>query len=705
MANIGDSLADFTLNTYKLGTPDSLHNYDSNHGRKVVVLSFIDIMYGWEWLSRLRDVQLWFDSLAAADTNIAATDVAVIPVLFNYLNKTEIIAPFEYGPEVAVDWIDKKNGGSGITTNAVILMDTKWYEIAGDPHAVAEGYYPDWSGTINEGKKFWWTYILNNNFQISDIFHFGSSDNIKGNGTDINGIAFNWGAISDDLKLDKFKDFTISRIKDMLNTQPVVASSLTAGSNVSDGTVVTLSFSGDVDPDPNITKKALAVTRDNLVITDGAGASIIDTVLPDLPETNFIYTPITSSQYIDGSTRETCTLTFTNTGTYTQIKVSLAETVGSVNIKDTNDNPFVLVGGTNKVITYNVGSSNVDVYLRNGLGDTGDGSYSGGLSLSPDIFAFKNISDIASNPQEAYGHEGGEVNNNALGPVVEFGQENYIFVRAFNRGGSSASGVSATVYWANFSVSIHPDDWNLIGEVDFPIDIPPSNGGLIVSNRLDWPSAAIPPVGHYCLIATIGNNQDSEPSQTDLSAQINTVSDYLDTIRTENNLTYRNINVIDINPKIKLPPDAPPGLKEFIPLPFLFPGSPGKKDSALPFQLEVEANFPSKSRVFIEVPLIFFKAWQKKNPDLKAERITDKEERAIIPLKAYGTTTFDDVILESKSKHQIKIYVFIPEKRRKGRYVMSARQLYKEHETGSVAWLFGPKKKRRKWCKWLRSLR
>ncbi len=690
MANIGDILTDFTLNTYKLGTADSLHNYDNNHGRKVVVLSFIDIIYGWEWLSRLLDIQSWFDNLAATDTNIATTDVTVIPVLFNHDDKE--VPP--YTQAVASDWIESKYGGV-ITTNAVILMDSLWAS------SIASGLIEDWDASIGSTipKKFCWTYILNNDFEISDIFHINSTNNIETSAADINGINFNWGADTDQ-RLEDFKNSTISRIKDMLNTQPVVSPSLAAGNIVSDGSIITLTFSGDVDPDPNVTKKALPITRDNLVITDENDASIKDTVLP---ATNFTYTPITSSQYIDGSTRETCILEFTSTAAFSQINVSLAETSGSVNIKDTNNKPFLLEGTTGGVITYNVGSSDVDVYLRNGLGDTGDGNYSGGLSLSPDIFAFQNEGDIALNPQEAYGHEGGEVNNNALGPVVEFGQENYIFIRAFNRGGGTASAVSANVYWANFSVSIHPDDWNLIGQVDFPMDIPPNNEGLIVSNRLNWPQAAIPNVGHYCLIAIIGNLQDPQPTPAELG-DINTGTEYMNIIRNVNNLTYRNINVIDINPKIKLPPDAPHGLEEFIPLPFLFPGSQGKKDGALPFQLEVEANFPGKSRVFIEVPLIFFKTWKEKNPDLRAERIIEKEERVIIPLKEYGTTTFDDVTLESKSKHQIKIYVFIPEKRRKGRYVMIARQLFKERETGSVAWLFGPKKEKKKWCKWLRSL-
>jgi hypothetical protein len=63
---------------------------------------------------------------------------------------------------------------------------------------------------------------------------------------------------------------------------------------------------------------------------------------------------------------------------------------------------------------------------------------------------------------------------------VEAGQDNFIYVRAMNRGTRAANNTTATVYWSPVSTLVTPNLWTLVGSVTIPTI--PTGEVLTVSN-------------------------------------------------------------------------------------------------------------------------------------------------------------------------------------------------------------------------------
>ena len=105
-------------------------------------------------------------------------------------------------------------------------------------------------------------------------------------------------------------------------------------------------------------------------------------------------------------------------------------------------------------------------------------------------------------------------NSSTLGYEAESGQNNYIYVRMRNRGGSNASNVTATIYWAPVATLITPDLWSLVGTVTLPNV--PTGDILTVSPSITWMESDIPATGHYCLVGIIGNSVDPAPNRAHL---------------------------------------------------------------------------------------------------------------------------------------------------------------------------------------------
>ena len=133
-----------------------------------------------------------------------------------------------------------------------------------------------------------------------------------------------------------------------------------------------------------------------------------------------------------------------------------------------------------------------------------------------------------------------------------------------------------------------PDLWHLIGLVTIPNV--PIGEVLTVSDAITWPAAAIPDPGHYCLVALVGNARDPAPAPAEFFDWDN----FGAFIRANNNVTWRNFNVVDSEPDPAADPEG------FVALPFIFPGAP---DKARRFSLELVAKLPADSRVILEVPL------------------------------------------------------------------------------------------------------
>src|SRR5690606_30962284 len=113
-----------------------------------------------------------------------------------------------------------------------------------------------------------------------------------------------------------------------------------------------------------------------------------------------------------------------------------------------------------------------------------------------------------------------------------------------------------------------------------------------VSDAIIWERENLPPQGHYCLVAIIGTDADPAPLPTDFGDW----TKFQRFIRDNNNVTWRNFNVVDNQPDD--PSVVIEGLK-FKALPFVSPGAP---DIGRKMQLEVVAKLPEGARVYLEAP-------------------------------------------------------------------------------------------------------
>ena len=180
-----------------------------------------------------------------------------------------------------------------------------------------------------------------------------------------------------------------------------------------------------------------------------------------------------------------------------------------------------------------------DVYMRDYVGDTGVVPSTGVISLSPDIIVRP---APEANPGVAFGP--GTENDLTLGSTVSSGRDNFVYVRVWNRGDVTATAVTATVFYASAATLLTPINWQLIGSVV----IPSVAGGnvMTVSAAITWPAASVPLIGHYCFIAFVGSAQDPAPNP----ASFNSFDYYYAFIRSNNNVTWKNFDVVPVAPPV-----------------------------------------------------------------------------------------------------------------------------------------------------------
>jgi len=304
-----------------------------------------------------------------------------------------------------------------------------------------------------------------------------------------------------------------------------------------------------------------------------------------------------------------------------------------------------------------------DVYLRDFPADTGD-PHTGSISASPDIIARPNT---VADPQGSFGEGSGTENSTTLGYEVEAGQDNFIYVRARNRGGSDAANVTTTVFWSPVSTLLTPDLWTLVGSRNMP-NLPAGNV-LTVFDPITWPAAAIPATGHYCFVGLIGNAADPAPVQADFLNWDN----FRLFIRANNNVTWRNFNVVNNEPD---PSSDPSG---FVALPFISPGAP---DRLRRFALEVVAKLPTGAKAQLEVPLYWREALMQHGPF----EIDEKRQVLRIPVNPTGSRLLPEMLFPAKSRASLRLLIHIPEKYRARPYQAYVRQLFEKEEVGRVTW-------------------
>lgn len=315
-----------------------------------------------------------------------------------------------------------------------------------------------------------------------------------------------------------------------------------------------------------------------------------------------------------------------------------------------------------------------DVYLRDNVGDTGVVPSTGGISASPDII----VRPIAvADPEASFGEGSGNENVSTLGYEVEAGQDNYIYARIKNRGGMQAIGVTVDVYWSEVSTLVTPDQWHLIG-ITNPVNIPATDT-LVVTDPIAWQSALIPATGHYCFIGIVNHVDDPAPLIPP-STNFNW-NEFTDYIRNNNNIVWRNFNVIDVVPD----PSAEPAK-----LAFIVAGAP---DMGRYFDLEIIQRIPRDVEVWLEIPQSLFAFLPKLQfPKIKLAR---KEKIARVKLPKLHRILLRRVRLGRSILHKCRFLVKGSKNMNRACHSIAIRQIYNNEEVGRVTWALRPPKFRK----------
>lgn len=219
-----------------------------------------------------------------------------------------------------------------------------------------------------------------------------------------------------------------------------------------------------------------------------------------------------------------------------------------------------------------------DLYIRDNIGDNG-GPHAGMLSQSPDIILVDGLPIGAVDKDDAYGELSGTKLSLDLSKDLVAGQTKAeIYVRVQNRGGLDVEGATVKVHYAKPTALVLPSSWVDIGTAT--IDVP-AGDTLAVAGPIQWTN--LPAVGHYCLVATVEHEHDPlfvPNAFADLQA-------YKHHVRSENNVAWRNFNVVNVPASGEFDMEAEIAGAE--------PGDPEGED----MEMQVDAQLPRGAQLEI----------------------------------------------------------------------------------------------------------
>jgi hypothetical protein len=337
---------------------------------------------------------------------------------------------------------------------------------------------------------------------------------------------------------------------------------------------------------------------------------------------------------------------------------------GGTNVRLADDNPFPLLAHSN-------------LYIRHNLADTGT-SHTGPLARSPDIIV-KNAPTASVQLTTL----GSIYNDEESDPFVLGDQDNYLYVRMWNRGPDTAN-VQATVYWSPPATLVTPSLWTLIGTDTIP-HVPAPGTIVQASNAITWNQAVIPPAGHYCFVATVGNAQHPAPAPNAFAS----FNDFVNYIAANNNIAWRNFNVAGA---FHMHTGAFSG---FVALPFLITGA---WDKARAFTFETVAALPEGARMALQVADKMGRALAPRGTKVEPQedRKTDPNHprRARIFVKTQGSHLLQEIELPAAAQSPSHLLVYIPPGHRDGNYDVAVRQMYRGREVGRITWRLKPNPKK-----------
>jgi hypothetical protein len=325
------------------------------------------------------------------------------------------------------------------------------------------------------------------------------------------------------------------------------------------------------------------------------------------------------------------------------------------------------------------------LYMRHNTADDGT-THAPPLSQSPDIIVRNNP---VADPQTTFSTPQSIASATESDPEVIDTQANYVYVRAWNRGGTDGTNAFAVVYWSPPATLVTPNLWTYIGSAYFP-DVPTGSSVRVVNPGITWPSDRIPAPGHYCFVAAIGNADDVGPFLPGSPGVSGFASfqDYVDYVANHNNVVWRNFDVVQTAM-------AHIGrFGEWIELPFLISGA---WDRAHEFELETVADLPKGSRLAFQVAEWIGRGLRPSHTDVErhGDPTTDPKNRRRlrIHLPADRARHLGHIELPTNTASPSHLLVRIPAGAHQRPHEVAIRQIYRGREVGRLTWRLMPPKR------------
>ena len=312
------------------------------------------------------------------------------------------------------------------------------------------------------------------------------------------------------------------------------------------------------------------------------------------------------------------------------------------------------------------------LYLRHNLEDDGT-SQTGALNRSPDIIVKNNP---VANPQATYSTNISINSDTESDPFVVAGQNNYFYVRVWNRGALDYYWATAHLYWSPAATLVSPNLWNFLGLSGSSAlaYVPKGNLVQVSSPGITWLSSNIPGPSHYCFVVILAHGYVPVPNL----GTFNTFKDFVDYVYAHNNIAWHNFNVVSM-------------IFEHLALAFFITGA---WDEPHNFVLETLADLPQGSRIALEVPRWLGRGLHPRHSAMEEHEDPhagpDERRRVRIPLNAHGRHRLGQIELPAAAKAASHLRVHIPEPHRNRPYEVAIRQLWAGREVGRITWRFVP---------------
>ena len=226
---------------------------------------------------------------------------------------------------------------------------------------------------------------------------------------------------------------------------------------------------------------------------------------------------------------------------------------------------------------------------------------------------------------------------------------------------------------------VTPNMWNYIGTTA-PIDVPVGDT-LRVTSALVWPKATLPATGdHACFIALLDQASDPAPPVPAAGPSFDWGA-FVNFVRNQNNVTWRNFDVVDVLPD----PSADPSVMDF-----LITGSP---DAARDFDFEIGSRVPLNVKIELEIPKALMAMLPK--ADWKSRRLNERAGIVRLGVPFLRSFSLCGIRLGAASRHQCRFIVHGNRGFSAGLHKLWIRQLYDNVEVGRVTWALRARKQRR----------